>query len=60
MVDLENSNRWDPFSAPQREGRGHGRAVHTLMLGHYSQCHEVLGKAVESASRAERFYRKAG
>lgn len=58
----ENDGRiWALFVDPEHEGRGHGRALHEIMLAWLHD--RGLARAVlatEPATRAERFYRRLG
>lgn len=60
MADIEKQNLWALFVAPEHEGMGVGRALHDAMLSSYFRRADHLRLTTEPASRAERFYRKAG
>lgn len=60
MVDVEKQNLWALFVAPEHEGKGIGKALHEQMLESYFKRADRLRLTTEPASRAERFYRKAG
>ena len=48
---------WALFVHPDHEGRGHGKALHAVMVGWlWSLGHSRLWLTTESGSRAERFY----
>ena len=60
MVDVERRNLWALFVAPEHEGRGIGRSLHEAMCSAYFARMDILRLTTEPASRAERFYRRAG
>ena len=60
MVDVEKRNLWALFVAPECEGKGIGRALHEAMCSAYFAKMDHLRLTTEPASRAERFYRRAG
>lgn len=60
MVDVERRNLWALFVAPEHEGRGIGRSLHETMCSAYFARMDILRLTTEPASRAERFYRRAG
>ena len=60
MVDVEKQNLWALFVAPECEGKGIGRALHEAMCSAYFAKMDLLRLTTEPASRAERFYRRAG
>lgn len=61
IVDLEGKNVWALFVDPTAEGRGIGRQLHdTMMDWYFQQTSEPIWLSTAPASRAKRFYRKAG
>ncbi len=60
MVDMEKQNLWALFVAPEQEGKGIGRTLHEAMCSAYFAKAGILRLTTEPASRAERFYRRAG
>jgi GNAT superfamily N-acetyltransferase len=61
IADLTGNNIWALFIHPSFEGRGIGKKLHQLMMDWYfSQTDKTVWLSTEPASRAERFYRKAG
>ena len=61
IADLRDHNVWALFVTPDFEHRGIGKKLHDLMLNWYFNKTNVkiwLGTA--PATRAEKFYRKAG
>ena len=60
MVDVEKQNLWALFVAPEHEGKGIGRALHTEMLFRYFQRRDQLGLSTDPDTRAAEFYRKVG
>ncbi len=60
MVDMEKRNLWALFVAPEHEGKGIGRRLHDAMCSAYFARKDLLRLSTGPASRAERFYRRAG
>ena len=60
MVDGEKRNLWALFLAPEHEGKGIGRALHTEMLFQYFLRCDHLGLSTDPDTRAAEFYRTAG
>lgn len=61
IVDLKEHNVWALFVKPGHEGKGIGRRLHDEMLDWYfDQTKETIWLRTAAATRAEKFYRKAG
>lgn len=61
VADLWDNNVWALFVDPAYEGRGVGRRLHQMMLDWYfSKTSKTVWLSTAPASRADRFYRKAG
>lgn len=61
IADLTGNNIWALFVEPHVEGRGIGRHLHQRMLDWYfSKTEKDVWLSTAPASRAERFYHKAG
>ena len=61
VADLSRSNIWALFVDPAHEGRGIGRALHDRMLDWlFGSGAERVWLSTDPATRAERFYRRAG
>jgi GNAT superfamily N-acetyltransferase len=61
IVDLEAHNIWALFVLPSFERMGIGRQLHDCMLEWYfSQTRETVWLSTAPASRAEKFYKRAG
>ena len=57
----ETGNIWALFVDPEHEGRGHGRALHDVMVEWlFSRGLRHLWLGTDPGTRAERFYRAAG
>ena len=61
VADVVGNNIWALFLEPEFEGKRIGRKLHQLMMDWYfSQTNKTVWLSTAPASRAERFYRKAG
>ena len=61
IVSVQDSNVWALFIEPGNEGDGIGRALHDIMIGWYfTQTENPVWLGTAPATRAEKFYRKAG
>ena len=61
IANAENGNVWALFVDPYHEGKGIGRQLHDAMIGWMSsQAVETWWLTTEPATRAERFYDRAG
>jgi GNAT superfamily N-acetyltransferase len=61
IADVQGNNIWALFLQPEYEGQGIGRKLHQLMMDWYfSQTDKTVWLSTAPASRAEKFYRKAG
>lgn len=61
IADIQGNNIWALFLQPGYEGLGIGRKLHQLMMDWYfSHTDKRVWLSTAPASRAERFYRKAG
>jgi GNAT superfamily N-acetyltransferase len=61
VIDLRHANVWALFVDPAHEGRGIGRALHDAMVDwFFAPGRERLWLTTEPASRAQRFYERAG
>ncbi len=60
MVDVEKSNLWALFVAPELEFKGIGRALHNTLCEWYFKRNHVLRLSTDPGTRADAFYRKAG
>lgn len=59
--DATDGNIWALFVEPEHEGRGHGRRLHDAMVAWLFETGlERLYLGTEPATRAERFYERAG
>ena len=61
IVDLVKNNVWALFVLPSQERKGVGKKLHDTMLDWYFlQTTEKIWLGTAPATRAEKFYRKAG
>jgi GNAT superfamily N-acetyltransferase len=61
IVSVVDRNVWALFVLPGYDGRGIGRRLHDLMMDWYfRQTRETVWLGTAPATRAERFYRRAG
>jgi GNAT superfamily N-acetyltransferase len=61
VADLSRCNIWALFVDPTQEGRGIGRELHDRMLDWlFGSGAEQVWLSTDPATRAERFYRRAG
>ncbi len=61
IADRSRANIWALFVDPDREGAGHGRALHRRMMDWlFTQDVEMAWLTTDPGTRAERLYRAAG